>query len=58
MPESETMKQASDRLLLVADLAGTFLFALEGARRAIAGNLDFLVARAEPERQRCWRSLH
>ena len=42
MPESETMKQASDRLLLVADLAGTFLFALEGARRAIAGNLDFL----------------
>ena len=36
------MKQPSDRLLLVADLAGTFLFALEGARRAIAGNLDFL----------------
>ena len=36
------MKRAPDRLLLIADLAGTFLFGLEGARIAIAGNLDLL----------------
>ncbi len=36
------MKRASDRLLLVADLTGTFLFGLEGALTAIAGNLDLL----------------
>lgn len=36
------MNRASDRLLLVADLSGTFLFGLEGARTAIAGNLDLL----------------
>ena len=42
MSESQTIKGASDRLLLVVDLAGTFLFGLEGARTAIGGNLDFL----------------
>jgi hypothetical protein len=31
MSESQTIKGASDRLLLVVDLAGTFLFGLEGA---------------------------
>ena len=36
------MNRASDRLLLVADLTGTFLFGLEGALTAIAGNLDLL----------------
>jgi uncharacterized membrane protein YeiH len=41
MPE-QTMNRTSDRLLLFADLAGIFLFALEGARTAISGNLDFL----------------
>ncbi len=32
----------SNQLLLVADLAGTFLFAIEGATAAVAGNLDLL----------------
>ena len=36
------MNRRSDPLLLIADLAGIFLFALEGARTAISGNLDFL----------------
>ena len=36
------MKRASDRLLLVADLTGTFLFGLEGALTATAGGLDLL----------------
>jgi uncharacterized membrane protein YeiH len=36
------MNRASDRLLLVADLTGTFLFGLEGARTAIAHDLDLL----------------
>jgi uncharacterized membrane protein YeiH len=36
------MNRAPDRLLLVADLTGTFLFGLEGAQAAIAGNLDLL----------------
>jgi uncharacterized membrane protein YeiH len=35
------MKYDSGRLLLVVDLAGTFLFAMEGALTAIRGNLDF-----------------
>lgn len=36
------MNRASDRLLLIADLTGTFLFGLEGALTAIAGGLDLL----------------
>ena len=32
----------SNQLLLVADLAGTFLFAIEGATAAVAGDLDLL----------------
>lgn len=35
------MKAASDRLLLVVDLLGTFVFAVEGAMAAVAGQLDF-----------------
>lgn len=35
------MKATSDRLLLAVDLAGTFLFAMEGAMAAIRGELDF-----------------
>ncbi|HXZ80754.1 MAG TPA: trimeric intracellular cation channel family protein [Terriglobales bacterium] len=35
------MQSSSDRLLLVIDLAGTALFALEGAMAAIRGGLDF-----------------
>jgi uncharacterized membrane protein YeiH len=35
------MKLTSDKRLLVVDLLGTFLFALEGAMTAIEGNLDF-----------------
>jgi uncharacterized membrane protein YeiH len=35
------MKKQADRLLFVADHAGTILFAMEGAFAAIAGNLDF-----------------
>lgn len=33
---------APDRLLLVADMSGTFLFAVEGAIAAVMGDLDFL----------------
>jgi len=36
------MNTTSDRLLLVADLSGTFLFGLEGARIAITHDLDLL----------------
>jgi uncharacterized membrane protein YeiH len=36
------MHSKSDRLLYAVDLAGTFVFALEGAIAAIHGNLDFL----------------
>jgi uncharacterized membrane protein YeiH len=35
------MKYHSGRLLLVADLAGTFLFGMEGALTAIQNDLDF-----------------
>ena len=44
MPPQATkpMNRTSDRLLLIADLTGTFLFGLEGALTAIAGNLDLL----------------
>jgi uncharacterized membrane protein YeiH len=36
------MKYDSRKLLLAVDLAGTFLFAVEGADTAIRGNLDLL----------------
>ncbi len=36
------MKVASEKILTVADLAGTFLFAIEGALAAVRGNLDIL----------------
>jgi uncharacterized membrane protein YeiH len=36
------MKDLSNRLLFVVDLAGTLLFGIEGATAAIAGNLDLL----------------
>lgn len=36
------MKYSSGKVLLVADLAGTFLFGIEGADAAIRGNLDLL----------------
>lgn len=36
------MKRASDGLLFAVDLLGTFVFAIEGALIAVAGNLDFL----------------
>jgi uncharacterized membrane protein YeiH len=34
------LKSGPDRLLFTVDLAGTFLFSIEGAMAAIAGNLD------------------
>ena len=36
------MKYEAGKVLLVADLAGTFLFGIEGADAAIRGNLDLL----------------
>lgn len=36
------MKYDSGKVLLVADIAGTFLFGIEGADAAIRGNLDLL----------------
>ncbi len=36
------MKRTSDGLLFAVDLLGTFVFAVEGALIAVAGNLDFL----------------
>jgi uncharacterized membrane protein YeiH len=36
------IKYNSRKLLLVADLAGTFLFGIEGATAAVIGDLDFL----------------
>jgi uncharacterized membrane protein YeiH len=35
------MNERSDSLLLAVDLAGTFVFAIEGALAAIEGDLDF-----------------
>ncbi len=35
------MKTTTETLLFAVDLAGTFLFAMEGATAAIRGNLDF-----------------
>ncbi len=39
---NRTMGKDTDRLLFAADLAGTLLFAIEGATTAITGNLDLL----------------
>jgi uncharacterized membrane protein YeiH len=36
------LKLENDRILFAADMAGTLLFAVEGATAAIAGNLDLL----------------
>lgn len=36
------MKPDPNRLLFIVDLAGTFIFAVEGATAAIGGDLDFL----------------
>ena len=35
------MRYDSEKLLLAVDIAGTFLFGIEGADAAIRGNLDF-----------------
>jgi uncharacterized membrane protein YeiH len=35
------MDQTTQRFIVTVDLAGTFLFAAEGAATAIAGQLDF-----------------
>jgi uncharacterized membrane protein YeiH len=45
MTEATSQTQASlrhDRLLSVADIAGTFLFAIEGATAAVTGDMDLL----------------
>jgi uncharacterized membrane protein YeiH len=39
---AERLRTNSDTLLIVFDLVGTLVFALEGAMRAIRGDLDFL----------------
>ena len=39
---AERLRTNSDTLLIVFDLIGTLVFALEGALRAIRGDLDFL----------------
>jgi uncharacterized membrane protein YeiH len=39
---AERLRSNSDTLLIVFDLVGTLVFALEGAMRAIRGDLDFL----------------
>src|SRR5271154_888962 len=36
------MKNETNRLLFVLDIAGTLVFAIEGATAAMRGNLDFL----------------
>ena len=36
------MRRSAATLVLVADLAGTFVFAVEGATAAVRGNLDLL----------------
>src|SRR5580692_2738504 len=42
MEEKAHVRSNSGRLFLTFDLIGTFVFALEGALAAIAGELDFL----------------
>jgi len=50
-----------DRLLSVADIAGTFLFAIEGATAAVTGDLDLLglmvllIGAVPPQSLRDWR---
>ena len=39
---SHVMKYDPEKLLFAVDLAGTLLFAIEGATAAISGNLDLL----------------
>ena len=39
---AERLRTNSDTLLIIFDLVGTLVFALEGAMRAIRGDLDFL----------------
>jgi uncharacterized membrane protein YeiH len=40
--QTQAALQRPDRLLSIADLVGTFLFAIEGATAAVAGDLDLL----------------
>src|SRR5271154_2967330 len=40
--ESHSLQRPSNTLLFAADMAGTLLFAIEGAEAAIPGNLDLL----------------
>src|SRR5277367_1397670 len=40
--QTETASRPSNTLLFAADMAGTLLFAIEGAEAAITGNLDLL----------------
>jgi uncharacterized membrane protein YeiH len=40
--QTEAPLKRPDRLLSIADLVGTFLFAIEGATAAVAGDLDLL----------------
>src|SRR5271156_1369887 len=40
--EASTLQRPSNTLLFAADMAGTLLFAVEGAEAAIPGNLDLL----------------
>jgi uncharacterized membrane protein YeiH len=42
MPTAPPTTARPGRLLLIADLAGTLLFGIEGAVAAVQGNLDFL----------------
>jgi uncharacterized membrane protein YeiH len=40
--ESDSVQRPTNTLLFAADMAGTLLFAIEGAEAAITGNLDLL----------------
>jgi uncharacterized membrane protein YeiH len=40
--ESDSVQRPTNTLLFAADMAGTLLFAIEGAKAAITGNLDLL----------------
>ncbi|MGI4814402.1 MAG: trimeric intracellular cation channel family protein [Janthinobacterium lividum] len=42
LPYLKTIKRRTELTVLLADLAGTFIFALEGAEAAIRGGLDLL----------------
>lgn len=41
-PKQLLAKSGPDRLLFAADIAGTLVFAIEGAMAAVNGNLDFI----------------